>query len=94
MKKDEVKKQWHGPMCAAMWLELRANKESLEFHKEYNLTSGPLLIDLIIVLKPDEAGKLEELDEILYSKVVLDLSMNVNANVFNKKKELVGAKTA
>ena len=50
-KKDlpENKKiQWHPGFCAAAEIELRQNREDLEFHREYNLSKKPLQIDLLI----------------------------------------------
>lgn len=43
--------QWHPAFCSAIKLELTADKEYLEYTSEYNLTSKPLQMDLLIVKK-------------------------------------------
>lgn len=43
--------QWHPGFCAAAEIELRANREELEFHREYNLSKKPLQIDLLVIEK-------------------------------------------
>ena len=43
--------QWHPAFVEAIQLELMAYKDSLEFLPEYQLTSGPLKIDCVIVKK-------------------------------------------
>ena len=51
----ENKTRWHPAFCAAMELELMANKEGLTYDPEHNLSSEPLRIDLLIIKKePDE----------------------------------------
>lgn len=47
----ENKVQWHPAFCAAMELELRANKNGLTYNREHNLSSEPLRIDLLIIKK-------------------------------------------
>lgn len=48
---DEIRKQWHGPFCSAMRLELRENSEDVTFENERTLSSRPLQIDLLIIKK-------------------------------------------
>jgi hypothetical protein len=43
--------QWHPGFCGAAELELKANKNELEFEREYNLSKEPLRVDLLIVKK-------------------------------------------
>lgn len=43
--------QWHPGFVAAMNLELRANRDGLQYEKEYNLNTKPLEIDLLIIKK-------------------------------------------
>lgn len=43
--------QWHPGFYAAAELELRMNREELDFHREYNLSKKPLQIDLLVVKK-------------------------------------------
>ena len=44
------KVQWHPAFCYAMRLDLR-EEQGLEYSDEYNLTSKPLKIDLMIIRK-------------------------------------------
>ena len=50
----EAKKQyiqWHPAFCSATELELREDKENLEFVSEHPLTQAPLTIDLMVIKK-------------------------------------------
>lgn len=51
MQKMEQKIQWHPAFCSAVELELQADQENLSFQREYNLSSKPLQIDLLVVNK-------------------------------------------
>ena len=48
---DYEKTQWHPPFCAAVKLELRANKKDLSFEAEHTLNTKPILIDLLVIKK-------------------------------------------
>ena len=48
---EETAIQWHPAFYGAAELELRENKEDLEFHQEYNLSKEPLRVDLLVVEK-------------------------------------------
>lgn len=50
-KQSNAKIQWHPAFCAAAELELRFNKDDLEFKREYNLSKKPLQMDLLIIEK-------------------------------------------
>lgn len=56
--------QWHLAFYGATELELRDNKDDLEFHREYNLSKEPLRIDLLIVRKPADAQVKNEIGHI------------------------------
>lgn len=43
--------QWHPGFYGAIEIELKADKEILEFHREYNLSKEPLRMDLLIIKK-------------------------------------------
>jgi hypothetical protein len=43
--------QWHPAFCSAMQLELIDYRGVLEFRDEYQLTKGPLRVDLLIIKK-------------------------------------------
>lgn len=59
-----AKTQWHAAFVSAMDLELVQNRSDLVYHKEYNLNTKPLEVDLLVIKKdPDtqianEIGKL------------------------------------
>ena len=48
---EKVEIQWHPGFYGAAELELLANREALEFQREYNLSKKPLQIDLLIIKK-------------------------------------------
>ena len=45
------KTQWHPPFCAAIKLELKANKNDLSFDSEHTLNTKPIQIDLLVIKK-------------------------------------------
>lgn len=47
----DTKIQWHPGFVGAMNLELRKNRDDLQFEKEYNLNTRPLEIDLLVIRK-------------------------------------------
>ncbi|OON87247.1 hypothetical protein BXO88_05115 [Oribacterium sp. C9] len=49
------KTQWHPPFCAAMKLELKANKNDLSFDSERTLNTKPIQMDLLVIKKKKEA---------------------------------------
>lgn len=61
---EDTKIQWHAAFVSAMDLELAQNRADLVYHKEYNLNTKPLEVDLLVIKKePDvqitnEIGKL------------------------------------
>lgn len=50
-KNKKEKLQWHPAFCSATELELREDKENLEFIREYSLSQKPLQIDLMVIKK-------------------------------------------
>ena len=46
---EETAIRWHPAFYGAAELELRENKEELEFQQEYNLSKEPLRVDLLVV---------------------------------------------
>lgn len=75
--------QWHPAFCSAIKLELAADKRYLEYMNEYNLTSKPLQMDLLIIKKirnhqiKNEIGKIFRIHNILEYKSPED-KLNVN----------------
>ena len=63
-KMEDTKIQWHAAFVSAMDLELSQNRSDLEYHKEYNLNTKPLEVDLLVIKKPvgyrvgDEIGRI------------------------------------
>ncbi len=49
--REAVGIQWHPAFYGAAELELRDNKEDIEFQREYNLSKEPLRMDLLVVRK-------------------------------------------
>ena len=47
--------QWHPGFYGAAELELSANRDDLEFHREFNLSKEPLRMDLLIIKKLTDA---------------------------------------
>lgn len=50
-KKRQKRTQWHPGFCSAVRLELRDNREELDYTNEYNLNRKPIQIDLLVVKK-------------------------------------------
>ena len=81
MKKRKT--QWHPAFCSAVHLELRADKQRLQYTNEYNLNTKPIQIDLLVIKKPagavleNEIGKLFRGHNILEYKSPDD-AMNVD----------------
>lgn len=83
MEVDELKKQWHAPFCAAMRLELRANKDILQFINEYNLSFKPLQLDLLIIKKTNGVPIINEIGKIFRGHNIIEYkSPNDSMNVY------------
>lgn len=55
MQKEKQKLiQWHPGFCSAVQLELRDNREDLEYTNEYNVNRKPIQIDLLVIKKMAE----------------------------------------
>ena len=52
---EEKKHQYHPQFANSLHLELRENKNDLEFNEECVLNTGPLSIDLLIIKKSNDA---------------------------------------
>ncbi len=80
---NELKTQWHPAFYSAIQLELKEDAEYLDFHKEYNLNTKPLELDLLVIKKrkdieiKNEIGKFFRKYNILEYKSPED-SMNEN----------------
>lgn len=47
----QKKNQWHPGFAAAIRMELKENREDLEFEEEHTLSKKPLLIDMLVIKK-------------------------------------------
>lgn len=54
MSDEQEKIQWHPAFCDAMELTLRADADVLTFEREFNLSSKPLQVDLLVIRKADD----------------------------------------
>ncbi len=61
---DYKKTQWHPPFCAAVKLELRANKKDLSFEAEHTLNTKPIQIDLLVIKKLKDVDIQNEIGKI------------------------------
>ena len=83
----EKKLQWHPAFYGAMHLELRENKEELEFTEELILNTLPLRVDMLVVKKKipceisNEIGRIFKKHNLLEYKSPDD---KLNFNVFLK----------
>ena len=75
---EDTKVQWHAAFVSAMDLELAQNRSDLVYHKEYNLNTKPLEVDLLVIKKDsniqitNEIGKLFRGHNIVEYKSPLD----------------------
>jgi len=83
----DTKIQWHTAFVSAMDLELMQNRSDLEYHREYNLNTKPLEVDLLIIKKDsdvqiaNEVGKLFRGHNIMEYKSPCD---HLNIDTFYK----------
>ena len=80
---NKRKTQWHPAFCSAVHLELRADKQKLQYTNEYNLNTKPIQIDLLVIKKPAGAVLENEIGKIFRGHNILeykspDDTMNVD----------------
>lgn len=68
----DTKIQWHPAFIAAMNLELKGYRDSLTFHKEYNLNTKPLEIDLLVIKKEASIRISNEIGEFFRGHNILE----------------------
>ena len=84
---EDARIQWHAAFVSAMDLELAQNRSNLVYHKEYNLNTKPLEVDLLVINKDsdiqitNEIGKLFQGHNIVEYKSPLD---HLDIDVFYK----------
>ena len=79
--------QWHPGFYAATEIELRQNRNELEFHREYNLSKKPLQIDLLIIEKLNDVQIQNELGAIFRRYNIMEYKSpedKLNIDIFSK----------
>ena len=81
---DFEKTQWHPPFCAAVKLELRANKKDLAFYSERVLNTKPIQLDLLVIKKLQFANIQNEIGKIFRGHNIFEYkspedTMNIDA---------------
>lgn len=69
---EDIKKQWHPAFVAAIMLELKENRESLLFEKEYNLNTKSLEIDLLVIKKNTSTLLRNEIGELFRGHNIME----------------------
>jgi hypothetical protein len=64
--------QWHPGFCGAAELELKENRDELEFEREHNLSKEPLRVDLLIVKKRKDVTIKNEIGRIFRKFNILE----------------------
>jgi hypothetical protein len=68
----EPKIQWHPAFCSAAELEFRADRNSLEFYPEKNLSRRPLEMDLLIIRKNRDISLQNEIGKLFKTYNILE----------------------
>ena len=72
MKNAPDKLQWHPAFCAAAGLEFHEDIERLELKPEYNLSKGPIRIDLLIITEESDRRIKNEIGHIMRTYNVIE----------------------
>ena len=72
MKNAPDKLQWHPAFCAAAGLEFHEDIERLELKPEYNLSKGPIRIDLLIIKEESDRRIKNEIGHIMRTYNVIE----------------------
>ena len=90
----DTKTQWHPGFIGAMDLEFREDRGRLVFEKEHNLNTKPLQIDLLIIRKDGESGRLSnEIGEIFRKYNIIEFKspeQHLDVDVFYKTESYAG----
>lgn len=68
----DTKIQWHPGFVAAMNLEFKDNRDNLIFEKEYNLNTGPLEIDLLVIKKEPDVQMVNEMGKLFRGHNIIE----------------------
>lgn len=85
--------QWHPAFVSAMELELKKDKNKLEFHREYNLNTKPLQIDLLVIKKDVVAELSNEIGKIFKGYNIIEYKSpddDLNIDTFYKTQAYAG----
>ncbi len=72
MKNAPDKLQWHPAFCAGAGLEFHEDIERLELKPEYNLSKGPIRIDLLIIKEESDRRIKNEIGHIMRTYNVIE----------------------
>lgn len=84
---EHLRIQWHPAFCSAMYLELRENNHDLEHHREFNLNTKPIMIDLLIIRKLQNVEISNDIGKIFRTYNIFEYKSpgdRLNADVFYK----------
>ncbi len=85
--------QWHPAFVSAMELELKKDKNKLEFQREYNLNTKPLQIDLLVIKKDNVATLSNEIGKIFKGYNIIEYKSpddSLNIDIFYKTQAYAG----
>lgn len=85
--------QWHPAFVSAMELELKKDKNKLEFHREYNLNTKPLQIDLLVIKKDVVAELSNEIGKLFKGYNIIEYKSpddSLNIDTFYKTQAYAG----
>ena len=71
----DTKIQWHPGFVAAMNLEFEDNRDTLIFEKEYNLNTGPLEIDLLVIKKEPGVLLVNDIGKLFRGRNIMEYSV-------------------
>ena len=71
----DTKIQWHPGFVAAMSLEFEDNRDNLIFEKEYNLNTGPLEIDLLVIKKEPGVRMVNDIGKLFRGRNIMEYSV-------------------
>ena len=71
----DTKIQWHPGFVAAMNLEFEDNRGALIFEKEYNLNTGPLEIDLLVIKKEPGVLLVNDIGKLFRGRNIMEYSV-------------------
>ena len=79
--------QWHPAFCSAMELELRGNKDDLEYIREFNLGRMPIKIDFLVIRKKANVIIKNEIGDFFLGNNIFEYKSpgdDINAGTFYK----------